>query len=803
MKAIFLRIIEADDKAMALRDSIAVDVPDTRFEVETDDFAAIPRSPFAYWVSEDILTLFRSLSALREVATATVGLQSSDDFRFVALWWETPGSSGHVPFAKGGHFSPYYADVYLTVDWTDDGQEIKAFAETTPGTKHWSRNIRSAEHYFRPGLTWPRRTNGLSFRAMPAGSIFADKGPAMFVVGDEPDELLALCAIANSAPFGGLVALQLARTELAQSYEVGLIQQTPIPQLDDSARTSLVGLTRSAWALKRSLDMRTETSHAFVTPALLQLGGARLADRASAWANQLASVENELAKIRREIDEICFALYDIDGKDRRRIEEGFGAAANEASELDADESDYVPEEVEAAPLVAAMLSWSVGAVFGRFDVRLATGVRQLPTEPEPFDPLPLCSPGMLTMRDGQPVDAPPPDYPVEIPRDGILVDDVGHDRDLAAGSRRVLETVFGEDCDAVWREAAELVDAQGRDLRDWFTQSFFEYHIKRYSKSRRKAPIYWQLATPSSSYSVWLYYPRITKDTLYRVLNDYVTPKLKHEERRLIGLIQEASSNPSGDQHREIVAQESFVEELRRFQDEVARLAPLWNPNLNDGVIINFAPLWRLIPQHRTWQKECAGSWGKLRQGNYDWAHIAMHLWPERVVPKCAVDRSLAVAHGLEDVFWYEDRDRKWQPRHVEQATVEMLVKERTSAAVKDALKSLLEAPAPGIGKASKRKASRGTGARRGQVASRTSSASNRTALRSETGLAPDADLLSKVKEVIAANGEGASKADVIKATGITSGQWSIVIKVLLADGSVTQIGERRGARYHLAGGTT
>ena len=42
--------------------------------------------------------------------------------------------------------------------------------------------------------------------------------------------------------------------------------------------------------------------------------------------------------------------------------------------------------------------------------------------------------------------------------------------------------------------------------------------------------------------------------------------------------------------------------------------------------------------------------------GKYDWAHIAMHLWPERVVPKCATDRSLAIAHGLEDVFWVEGR---------------------------------------------------------------------------------------------------------------------------------------------------
>ena len=72
------------------------------------------------------------------------------------------------------------------------------------------------------------------------------------------------------------------------------------------------------------------------------------------------------------------------------------------------------------------------------------------------------------------------------------------------------------------------------------------------------------------------------------------------------------------------------------------------------------APLWRLVP-HKPWQRELKKKWAELAAGKYDWAQLAMHLWPERVVPKCAEDRSLAIAHGLEDVFWVEDEDGKWQ----------------------------------------------------------------------------------------------------------------------------------------------
>ena len=49
--------------------------------------------------------------------------------------------------------------------------------------------------------------------------------------------------------------------------------------------------------------------------------------------------------------------------------------------------------------------------------------------------------------------------------------------------------------------------------------------------------------------------------------------------------------------------------------------------------------------------------------GEFDWSHLSMRLWPERIVPKCATDRSLAIAHDLEDVFWFEDGDGKWQAR--------------------------------------------------------------------------------------------------------------------------------------------
>ena len=336
------------------------------------------------------------------------------------------------------------------------------------------------------------------------------------------------------------------------------------------------------------------------------------------------------------------------------------ADANEDTD---DENESTHSNADAVRLAAELVSWAVGVAFGRFEVRLATGARPLPQEPKPFDPLPVCSPAMLTDDEGLPLPSPPAGYPVAFPQKGILVDDLGHARDLVAAVRTVFDEVFDASADAWWNEVGALLDPKDQDLRRWLASSFFEHHLKSHSRSRRKAPIMWQLAVPSGRYSIWLYAHRLSSDSFFQIQNDVVIPKIAHEERQLTDVKQSAGVHPSAAERKEIVAQEAFVDELRAFLDEVKRVAPLWKPTLDDGVVLTMAPLWRLVPHHKPWQKELRSKWDELAAGTYDWAHLAMHLWPERVVPKCTTDRSLAIAHGLEDVFWVEDLSERWQQR--------------------------------------------------------------------------------------------------------------------------------------------
>lgn len=617
--SLFLNLLRSGDKAEALielcsrfRDGHS---DDRTVSVDPEAFNVVPGKPFAYWVADSVRGTFATLPSLeRSGRTAKQGISTANDFRFVRGWWEVcsnPTEEKWLPFAKGGAYSTLYSDVYLVVNWAEEGSEIRNFSDGSTG-KLLSRP-QNIDYFLRPGLTWPRRTQaGLSMRAMPMGCAFADKGSAIFVDGDPLEELLSLLSIVNSAAFGLLVSLQMA----FGSYQVGVIQKTPVPDLTSDERAILAALARRGWSLKRALDTAIETSHAYLLPLAL-LG------RMSEF--DTAGIEAELARIHAQIDEVAFNLYGFSEADRLAALEAIGDS--KASEEKSDDEEEASEP--GAPSLDGLLSWAVGVVFGRFDWRFATGELAAPAEPEPFDPLPARSPGMLP-EGAEPFHA----------HAGILVDDPGHPHDLA----RLVEEVL-----------VRVDVAVPDEVRRWLGRELFEFHLKRYSKSRRRAPIYWPLSTASGSYTLWLYYPSLSDQTLYSAVNDFVEPKLKQvaaESRAL----REKGAGRSRAEEKRFEELQAFELELVELRDALLRLAPSYKPRHDDGVQISAAPLWSLF-RHRAWQKVLKETWAKLEKGDYDWAHLAMNYWTERVREKCRSDRSLAIAHGLEEL--YEEPDTR------------------------------------------------------------------------------------------------------------------------------------------------
>lgn len=654
---------------------------------------SMPFYRIVHALPEKVVALFESDRVFDPtLGTAREGMKSFDNSRFVRLFWEVPPGtisfpSGWVRFAKGGEACAYHGPMYLVLNRRHDGAELDAVNLSLNRTR---AQVRQASAFWgQPGCTYSRRSKYFGVRALPTATIFSDKGPAVLPQPGTPAYFLL--AWLNSVPVRALVHLQAN----ASDYLTGIVKTLPCPNLESDSFEELRGIGMDLCRLRLELNVRLETDSQF---AGLPLGeGIReglTRSHEAATNSSLKTAELELRAT--QLASLGYGVTDL-GWAHELLQDD----SDEASEEDEELEEQTTEGDAASSFVSLML----GSAFGRWDCRFATGEKPVPELPDPFAPLPVCPPGQLQNEHGLPMTKEDVgrlnaggrwDYPIEIAWDGILVDDPGHPLDAEARVQQVMNVIWGDRREAIEREACEILGVHS--LRDYFRKSasFFADHLKRYSKSRRQAPIYWRLGTPTASYTVWLYYHRFTKDTFYKVLNDFVIPKLQQEERKLVSFLQSAGGRPTASQRTEVAGQERFVEELRAFREEVARVAPLWNPDLNDGVIINFAPLWRLAPQHRAWQKECKDCWDKLVAGEYDWSHLAMHLWPERVVPKCAADRSLAIAHGLDNEFWLEDSESKWKPRKVEKAKVAGLIAKRESPTVRAALESLMSAPVVG-----------------------------------------------------------------------------------------------------------
>ena len=187
---------------------------------------------------------------------------------------------------------------------------------------------------------------------------------------------------------------------------------------------------------------------------------------------------------------------------------------------------------------------------------------------------------MLQEPDGLPATQNPHGYPLRIDWDGILVDDPDHPDDVIRRVRDVLEVIWKDRADAIEKEACEILGVA--ELRDYFRKpgagGFWDDHVKRYSKSRRKAPIYWLLQSSKKNYALWIYYHRLDKDILFKALLNYVEPKIRWSWSVSPASIElqvpEDARDPAPRDfkklEKESERQESFLTELRDFEDKLA-----------------------------------------------------------------------------------------------------------------------------------------------------------------------------------------------------------------------------------------
>ena len=593
-------------------------------------FLRLPNAIVGYYFDELLLMLFadnRNLTESGLQARQGDALVSDEHFR---LYWEI-GKPSNI--GKGCSYSHLY-----------NGSDFSMFASphrdvTIYGLNgslvrtHPSVVLRNPNYQFLMGIGYGKRGDYLDAHVLPQDAVFTSEGQA--ITGIKVENALTGVGFLNSS-----IAQYTINQYCGQHKHCGYVNLLPLCLPNKDMSCEVVRNVEEAIQLKRRWFSVDETTLEFRSPFLR-----------SFWNSTDTYLKELLSQVIKRFEDDNKEYRDRIKKNDEYFERAIKASQHNLEQVRNHNlkrpTDCVWPDMESDRsgddhkgfFVKVIISHLVGFFLGRWDIRFATGERQLPELPDPFDPLPVCPPGMLQGPDGLPAKTEdvPSDYPIRIDWDGILVDDPGHEDDIIRRVQGVLEVIWKDRTEAIEREACEILGV--RELRDYFRKpgngGFWMDHVKRYSKSRRKAPIYWYLRSAKGNYGLWLYYHRLDKDIFFKALLNYVEPKIRLEEDRLKSLRgRKEAAGSSGREAKQIEKdmdrQDQLVSELHDFADKLRRAANLHLvPDLNDGVVLTIAPLFELVP----W-KEAKEYWEDLVAGKYEWSSIGKQMREKGLVKK-------------------------------------------------------------------------------------------------------------------------------------------------------------------------
>jgi len=571
----YVKLTESTAKESDVRDVAAGGSLSLRFDVSLDELATIPRIPIAYWMGEAERKAFRRGRPISTVCKSGNGLTTSDNDRFLRMWWElsrshieferAPGAKSSRrwhPINKGGGFRRWAGNRDFVIDWDQDG---RALYDLRPES-----TVRNPDLYFRPSVSWSDIVTGpVSFRYYPQGWIFDASANSLFP--DAGDDIEGLLAFANSS-FATKMAPLL---NPGLHFKLGDMGSLPYLKRSDTGWrdeiSELIAICERDWD-------SVETGVGYLIPSLLR--GVSLGSPGEHELSKLGALAaaEELALTAR--------VYELESKNNAQIANQFELDAGYSEPWpisdvaliqnpwsSGSKSDQQAESDQMQRMVEDLVSYGVGCMFGRYSLD-APGLI-----------LADRSPSLQPYLNQIPTPKFMPDSDNVIP----IVDGDWFEDDIVTRFRQFLRVAFGE---RHFEENLRFVtEALGvKDLRDYFVKSFYKDHVQRY----KKRPIYWLFSSPKGSFNALIYMHRYTPSTVSTVLNEYLREfkakleaTLGQQERLAAGggtPRQQAAAQKEADRIRKMLL------ELDEYEHDV--LYPLASRqieiDLDDGVKLNY-----------------------------------------------------------------------------------------------------------------------------------------------------------------------------------------------------------------------
>ena len=556
-----------------------------RYPAQQSNFAKIPGSPMAYWVNRKFYNAFEKGVLLDGIAHPKKGLATTDNNRFLRLWFEVPFnhvgvgfhsakdalSSGMkwFPLNKGGEFRKWYGNKDYLVNWEHDGQEMKAAVIRRYNGGSYTKEIRSESRYFQDSITWSALTTGQSsFRRSDYGAIFDSAGSSMF-----PEvNWKYLIALLNTKVVDQI--LNVINPTL--NYGAGSIAKIPIV-VEESEKIKVDEIAGDCVSLAKFDWDNFETSWDFKIHPLVRLkdnmrltvtdGDSKiksyfLQGAYSAWENECEERFDHLKANEEELNRIFIDIYGLQDELTPEVED----------------KDVTVRKADLQWDIKSLLSYAVGCMFGRYS---------LDTEG-------------LAYAGG---DWDESKYKTFLPDvDGILpiTDEEYLGDDIVTRLCSWLKVVYGEDTleenlDFIAKALGGRGNSSREIIRNYFLKDFFKDHCQSYSVTGSgKRPIYWLFDSgKQNGFKALIYLHRYTPDTIGNLRVDYLH-KMQRVYESEIGRMQDMIDHSTNA--REVAAAtkrkeklQKQIKECRDYDEMIAHLAlSRIELDLDDGVKVNY-----------------------------------------------------------------------------------------------------------------------------------------------------------------------------------------------------------------------
>lgn len=526
-------------------------VPDDLTAVRVSALRDLPIDALAFDLPPRALELYETEGLLGDRFRTKQGMATTDNKRFVRSWWEVSVSG----IVRGATSSPADADWVpynkggTPTRWVGNREFVVRWRGQAAELKAAKAKGNMGDpFFFRASVSWSNiGKGGAKFRLYPAGYVFDIAGMSAFAPDDE--SALGLLGYLNAATT--VATLEVLAPTL--NYQVGDVARLPgVPAWDSAAIERIARLVGIAETVASSRE---------VDPSFTGVP----------W--QPGSLASWIAEGDRKDAERVATVATLEAENSAYWDPGYTA--------EPIGSNDVPDRVQ------DLMSYAVGCFFGRYSLDI---------------------PGLVLANQGDNLQQ----YLAKVPSPTLLpdsdavipiVDGEWFEDDIVAKFRQFLRVTFGEE---QFEENLQFVkDSLGvKDLRDYFTRSFYQDHVQRY----KKRPIYWLFSSSKGSFTALVYLHRYSPSTTSTVLNEYLREFMRKLE---ISLDQQERLVATATAARDIAAAQKEADRLRKVLIELtdyehtlyglaARQIPL---DLDDGVLVNYqklAPALRDIGLKRT-----------------------------------------------------------------------------------------------------------------------------------------------------------------------------------------------------------